>query len=87
MDVNLIRIDIEEVIEDWQKYYLAKSPDERGFLAQTDTLEEMYTTAPEVMSLLLKAKKNRLEAEYQEQKFHNLQLLLNYSRITPLQFA
>lgn len=47
----------------------------------------MYTTAPEVMSLLLKAKKNRLEAEYQEQKFHNLQLLLNYSRITPLQFA
>jgi predicted RNase H-like HicB family nuclease len=53
---KVIRISIEEVIEDGEKYYLAKSPDVKGFLAQTDTLEEMFTVAPEVMEMLLKVK-------------------------------
>jgi hypothetical protein len=41
---KLIRITIEEVVEDGEKYYLARSPGMRGFLAQMDTLKEIYTT-------------------------------------------
>jgi predicted RNase H-like HicB family nuclease len=89
MALKTIRITIEEVIEDGEKYYLARSPDVRGFLAQTDTLEEMFTTAPEVMEMLLKVKNERLKKEQVKKQIlrSTPKLLLSYDRITTLQLS
>ena len=86
---KLIRITIEEVVEDGEKYYLARSPDVRGFLAQTDSLEEMYTTAPEVMEMLLKVKNSRLRKEQEKKSTLRKvpKLLMSYDRITTLQLT
>jgi predicted RNase H-like HicB family nuclease len=86
---NIIRITIEEVMEDGERYYLARSPDVKGFLAQTATLEEMFTIAPEVMEMLLKAKNKRLEQEQAKKEMlrHMPKLLLSYDRIATLQLA
>jgi predicted RNase H-like HicB family nuclease len=89
MALKVIRITIEEVMEDGEKYYLAKSPDVKGFLAQTDTLEEMFTVAPEVMGMLLKVKNERLKKEQEKKQtlWNTPKLLLSYDRITTLQLA
>jgi len=86
---KLIRITIEEVVEEGEKYYLARSPDVKGFLAQTDTLEEMYTTAPEVMEMLLKVKNERMKKEQHRRQLlgNTPKLLLSHDRITTLQLA
>jgi len=61
----------------------------RGFLAQTGTLEEMYTTAPEVMEMLLKVKNERLRKEQEARRaiWKTPKLLMSYDRITTLQLT
>ena len=67
MSPKVIRITIEEIVQDGEKYYLARSPDVRWFLTQTDTIEEMMELAPQVMSDFLEASKKIMEKE-QEKK-------------------
>jgi predicted RNase H-like HicB family nuclease len=67
MTPKVIRIVIEEIVEDGEKYYLAKSPDVQGFLAETETLDEMLKVAPEVMEMILELDKE-IEEENHPQK-------------------
>ncbi|MDR0607956.1 MAG: hypothetical protein LBG52_06545 [Candidatus Peribacteria bacterium] len=69
MEPEVIRITIEEVVEDGEKYYLARSPDVRGFLAETATLAEMFMVAPQVMSEFLEASKRILVREKAKENF------------------
>jgi predicted RNase H-like HicB family nuclease len=61
----------------------------RGFLAQTNSLEEMFTVAPEVMEMLLKAKNDRIKKEQEKEQivWTTPKLLVSYNRITTLQLA
>jgi predicted RNase H-like HicB family nuclease len=53
MAEKIIRIVIKEMVENGETYYLAESPDVKGFLAEADTLPEMFEVAPEVMDDLI----------------------------------
>ncbi|MDR3169051.1 MAG: DUF1902 domain-containing protein [Candidatus Peribacteria bacterium] len=53
MAAKTIRIVIKEMVEYGETYYLAESPDVPGFLAEADTLPEMFEIAPEVMEDLI----------------------------------
>jgi predicted RNase H-like HicB family nuclease len=93
MAPQIITITIEEVVEDGEKYYLARSPEVRGFLAETSTLEEMFTVAPQVMSEFLEASRRILAKEKAKQNFLEKYMLgkvvytLNYQVQPHLQFA
>lgn len=69
MAEKVIRIVIKEMLEDGEKYYLAKSPDVPGFLAETDTLEEMMKVAPEVMEMVLEMEKEDEEKQQVKNNF------------------
>ena len=69
MAPKVIRIIIQEMNENGEKYYLGKSPDVSGFLIEADTLEEAVRIAPEVMEMMLEMEK---EDEQKQQTHNNL---------------
>jgi predicted RNase H-like HicB family nuclease len=73
MAEKIIRIEIKEMIENGERYYLAESPDVPGFLAEADTLEEMRKIAPEVMEMILALdKKDELQKKMKKSLFQKV---------------
>jgi len=87
MAQKTIRILIEELEQNGEKYYFGSSPDVSGFLLETDTLEEAIKIAPEIMKNLLEAKRDRLVSKHKPQRIQNTKFSLNYTAIGSLQLA
>jgi predicted RNase H-like HicB family nuclease len=87
MDSKIIRIIIQEMNENGERYYLAESPDVPGFLAEADTIPEMLEIAPLVMQDLLEIRNERLSKQRKENLFKHLQLSLSFDKIISLQLA
>ncbi|MDR0282207.1 MAG: DUF1902 domain-containing protein [Candidatus Peribacteria bacterium] len=87
---KVIKIEIKEMFENGERYYLAKSPDVPGFLAEADTLEEMMKVAPEVMEMILELdKKDEQRKQMNRDLFQKVIYDLYYNTKIPshLQYA
>lgn len=87
MSPQTIRIIIEEMEQDGEKYYFWSSPDVSGFILETETLAEAIEIAPEVMKNLLEAKRDRLMKEQKKPLLQYTNFFLNYSVSSSLQLA
>ncbi len=88
MGIKIIRIEVQEIIEWEDKYYLATSPDIRWFVAEAESLEEMQTLAPKQMEILLGERKKRIAKEKAKHQFLNKLIFnISYNVESHLQYA
>lgn len=55
------RIEIREMNESWERYFLATSKDISWFLAEWNTLDEIYANIWKVLKMLLNERNKRLK--------------------------
>lgn len=59
VDIVTIKVEVEKVVEGNDVYYLATSPDMKGFMAEADSYEEVKVLSQQILSDMIVAKKER----------------------------